>query len=46
MLWIFVSIIGILLILVSICICKRFICRKTSDDIELINEMEGELTEK
>ena len=46
MLWIFVSIIGILLILVSICICKRFICRKSSDDIELINEMEGELTEK
>ena len=46
MLWIFVSIIGILLILVSVCICKRFICRKTSDDIELIDEMGGELTEK
>ena len=46
MLWIFVALIGIILIIISICICKKFICQK-NDEIGNIDEMEaGELMEK
>jgi len=44
MLWIFVAIIGIILILISIFICKK-ICAK-NNDIESIDEVEGELIEQ
>jgi hypothetical protein len=45
MLWIFVALIGIILIIISICICKKFICQK--NEIDSIDEMDaGELMEK
>ena len=43
MLWIFVGIIGILLIIISICICKK--CCSNKSDTDLINET-NELDEK
>jgi len=44
MLWIFVAIMGVLLIIITICICKRICFQK--NDLESINEIEGELLEK
>ena len=43
MLWIFVGIIGILLIIISICICKK--CCSNKSDSDLLNEA-NELDEK
>ncbi len=44
MLWIFVAIMGVLLIIITICICKRICFQK--NDLESINEIEGELLDK
>ena len=45
MLWIFVAIVGILLVIISICICRKC-CIQKGDFDDDINEMEGELVEK
>ena len=44
MLWIFVSIIAVILIIISVFICKK-ICSK-NNEIESIDEVEGELIEQ
>ena len=44
LLWIFASVIGIALIVISICICKKIFSKK--NDIEEIDEMSGELMER
>ena len=44
MLWIFAAVIGVLLIIISICICRKIFCQK--NEIESIDEMGGELMEQ
>ena len=44
MLWIFAAVIGVLLIIISICICRKIFCQK--NEIESIDEMGGELIEQ
>ena len=44
LLWIFVSVIGVLLLIITICICKKCCCNKY--DSEVIEEITTELDEK
>ena len=45
MLWIFVGLIGLIIIVISICICKKCLCQKM-DDPSFSDKIDEELDER